>query len=60
MVGDEDGVVVVPGARIKEIVAALPGVRAAEAALEARVKGGLQMPDWLRTFLDGGRVEDVD
>lgn len=60
VVGDEDGVVVVPYGRIKETVAVLAAVRAAEAALEARVKGGLQVPDWLRALVDGGRVEEVD
>ena len=59
VVGDEDGVVVVPYGRIKETIAALGAVSSAEAALEARVKGGLQAPDWLRAFLDGGRVEEI-
>jgi len=45
VLGDEDGVVVVPFERIDAVIAALPKVRAAEAALEARVKDGLRVLD---------------
>ena len=41
VIGDEDGVVIVPAARIDETIARLPAVRAAEADLDARVKAGL-------------------
>ncbi|MBJ3774218.1 RraA family protein [Acuticoccus mangrovi] len=45
--GDEDGVVVIPGARIAEAKAALAVVRRKEAAMEANAKGGATAPDWL-------------
>ena len=41
VIGDRDGVVVVPRARLSETVARLAEVNAAEAALLERVRGGL-------------------
>lgn len=58
--GDEDGVVVVPHARIAETIAALADVRAAEAELERSVQQGLEMPDFARTILASNRVKVVD
>jgi 4-hydroxy-4-methyl-2-oxoglutarate aldolase len=43
VLGDQDGVVVVPHARIDAVIARLAVVRAAEADLEARVKTGLRV-----------------
>ena len=40
MVGDRDGVVVVPRARLAETLANLERVKAAEAAMLAEVRGG--------------------
>ena len=57
---DEDGVVIVPAARIPQLLARLPQVKAAEAALDARVKAGLTIPDFLRTMIEAGRFEDTD
>lgn len=42
LVGDQDGVVVVPFDRIDEVIERLGQVREAEAAFEARVKAGLR------------------
>ncbi len=42
VVGDRDGVVVVPRARLAETLANLAQVKAAEAAMLARVRGGLR------------------
>jgi 4-hydroxy-4-methyl-2-oxoglutarate aldolase len=58
--GDEDGVVVVPQARIADVIARLAAVRAAEAKLEARVKAGLQIPDFLQALIDGKRFREVE
>ncbi len=60
IIGDEDGVVVVPRDRIKETIARLPAVREAEAALDAKVKAGLRMPDFVRKLIDAGRFDEVD
>jgi len=58
VIGDEDGVVIVPYARVSETIARLAAVREAEAALEAEVKGGLIVPEFLASLLGregGGR-----
>jgi 4-hydroxy-4-methyl-2-oxoglutarate aldolase len=48
LVGDQDGVVVVPFERIDAVIANLERVRAAEAELEAKVKGGLRVPAFMQ------------
>jgi 4-hydroxy-4-methyl-2-oxoglutarate aldolase len=50
VVADEDGVVVVPRERLAEVAARLPGIRAAEADMDRRVREGLRIPP----FLAGG------
>jgi len=60
VVGDRDGVVVVPAGIAVEVASKLPAVRAEEAALEARVKGGLQMLDAVTAMLASDRVEYED
>lgn len=49
VIGDQDGVVVVPYERLDAVIATLPKVRAAEAALEASVRDGLRVPAFLET-----------
>ncbi|WP_108658688.1 RraA family protein [Acuticoccus kandeliae] len=56
VIGDADGVVIVPQGRIEEVLAALEAVREAEAGLEAKVKAGLGVPDFLREILDSDRT----
>jgi 4-hydroxy-4-methyl-2-oxoglutarate aldolase len=60
VIGDEDGVVVVPFAKIAETIARLPAVRAAEAAFDAKVKAGLKMPDFIQALIDAGRFHEID
>ncbi len=60
VVGDPDGVVVVPQERAEAVLAALARVRAAEAAAEARVKAGAVMMDAVAAILSGSRVRRVD
>lgn len=60
VLGDEDGVVIVPFARIEETIARLSAVRAAEAALDAEVKAGLQIPGFVQVLIDGGRFLEID
>jgi 4-hydroxy-4-methyl-2-oxoglutarate aldolase len=59
VVGDADGVVVVPLARAAATLKALATVRTAEAALEAKVKAGLRLPDFIRTLFEQGRIEEL-
>lgn len=56
LVGDRDGVVVVPQARLAEVVQRLEAVKAAEAALEAKVKAGLEVPDFVAKILESPRI----
>ena len=59
IVADNDGVVVVGQARLAEVIARLPAIRAAEADLEAKVKAGLEIPSFVQDVLGSGRVRDV-
>ncbi len=60
ILGDLDGVVVIPFDRIDEAIARLPSLLSAEAALDAKVKEGLKIPDFVNAVLTGGRVREVD
>jgi len=48
LLGDQDGVVVVPFDRIDAVIGRLPGIRAAEAELDAKVKAGLRIPSFMK------------
>ena len=56
LLGDDDGIVVVPREAAEAVLAKLADVRAAEAALEAKVKAGLEVPDFVQAILDSDRV----
>lgn len=60
VVGDGDGVVVVPLAQADQVLKKLAGVRSAEAALEAKVKAGLRIPDFVAAILSSNRVQRLD
>ncbi|MFO0992166.1 MAG: RraA family protein [Hyphomicrobiales bacterium] len=60
IVGDDDGVVVIPRLQLDQVIAKLADVRAAEAALEAKVKAGLEIPDFIETILASNRIARVD
>ena len=57
LLADNDGVVVIPRVEAAGVIIALEAVRAAEAALEAKVKAGLGVPDFIQSILASGRVE---
>jgi 4-hydroxy-4-methyl-2-oxoglutarate aldolase len=59
VVGDGDGVVVVPRWRVGELVAELPAILEKEAQMEALVKSGATSPGWLEARLAEG-VRYVD
>lgn len=59
VIGDDDGVVIVPRDQIAMVLNKLPDIRAAEAALEAKVKGGLEVPDFIQAILDSDRVVEI-
>ena len=56
IVGDQDGVVVVPFDQIDAVLTALQAVRAAEADLEAKVKGGLSVMDGIADLVASDAV----
>lgn len=60
IVGDRDGVVVVPRALAEAVLARLDAIKAAEFALETKVKAGLEVPDFVRAILDSDRTRYVD
>jgi 4-hydroxy-4-methyl-2-oxoglutarate aldolase len=60
VVGDADGVVVVPQARIAATIARIATVRAAEAALDRKVRDGLAIPDFIQGLIDAGRFHEID
>ena len=59
LVGDSDGVVVVPRERIDAVIGELVRVRAAEQALEAKVRDGLTVPGFIQEILSS-RSECID
>jgi 4-hydroxy-4-methyl-2-oxoglutarate aldolase len=56
VIGDNDGIVIIPLAQAETVLGKLKDVKAAEAALEAKVKGGLKVPDFVQSILDSDRV----
>ena len=60
ILGDPDGVVVVPYTKIEQVIGSLPAVLAAESELDARVKSGLKISDFARELLDSNRVIEED
>ena len=60
VVGDEDGVVVVPRALIEATIARLEAVKAAEAAMLAKVQGGMTLPPSIEAMAAAGRFLEVE
>ncbi len=60
VIGDEDGVVVTPFAQIEATIERLKDVKAAEADLDAKVKGGLKVPGFIQAMVDSGKFLEVD
>ncbi|HWA48782.1 MAG TPA: hypothetical protein VG742_10935 [Dongiaceae bacterium] len=59
VIGDNDGIVIVPRTEIANVLKKLADVRAAEASLEAKVKAGLQVPDFVEAILKSDRVVEI-
>ena len=60
IIGDQDGVVAIPAALIRQTIDRLPAIRAAEADLDAKVKAGLEVPGFIQDMIDAGRFSEVD
>ena len=60
VVGDRDGLVVVPQGRVAAVLAALEAIETKEAAMERRVAEGAAKPDWLGAALAEKGVRYID
>lgn len=60
VIGDDDGVVIVPRETLASVAGALAAVREKETAMEALVAGGASAPAWLETVLTHDDVEFLD
>ena len=60
VVGDVDGVVVVPQDALDDVIQRVNDIRRQEAEVEAKVKGGLIYPDSWRAYLEPGAARFVD
>jgi 4-hydroxy-4-methyl-2-oxoglutarate aldolase len=60
LVGDRDGIAVVPRLEAETVLARLAAIRAAEQALDAQVRQGLEMPEFAEVVLKSDRVRFVD
>jgi 4-hydroxy-4-methyl-2-oxoglutarate aldolase len=60
VVGDSDGVVIVPLSRVDEVLIRLEAVRAREADLAAKLAAGLGVPRRVTELLDSPRVRYLD
>jgi 4-hydroxy-4-methyl-2-oxoglutarate aldolase len=60
VVGDRDGVVIVPQSRIEAVLQALEAVRAKEEKVDAAVRDGQRYPDWLEQTLAEKGINIID
>ena len=60
VVGDRDGVVIVPQAQLATVVAHLDEIRRLEAATQAKIKAGLVVLDNIKVLLASDKVSYVD
>jgi 4-hydroxy-4-methyl-2-oxoglutarate aldolase len=60
VIGDVDGIVIVRRSEAAAVIAKLADIRTAEAALDAKVKGGLQVPEFFKSVLASDRVVEVE
>jgi 4-hydroxy-4-methyl-2-oxoglutarate aldolase len=59
VVGDRDGVVIVPLTEAPMVVRQLAQVKAAETGLEALVRGDLEVPDFVTFIIESEKVEEI-
>jgi 4-hydroxy-4-methyl-2-oxoglutarate aldolase len=60
LIGDRDGVAVVPRARIDEVIAGLEDVRRKERETGERIAAGATIPDWVDELIGSGRTRLLD
>lgn len=57
---DSDGVVIVPQARLAEVLVELEAIKKKEAQMEKLVKGGQKLPGWVPEFMASNKVQYLD
>lgn len=60
VIGDDDGVVVLPQAEFAGALDAVEAIKAKEAKVEREIADGVKQPAWVREFLGGDGVAFVD
>ena len=60
VIGDRDGVVVVPQAQLETVVAALAEIRRMEEATQTKIRAGMSHLDSVAELLQSDRVAFVD
>lgn len=60
LIGDRDGVAVVPRVEARTVLARLAAIKAAEQDLDAKVRQGLEMPEFATVVLKSDRTRFVD
>ena len=60
MLGDRDGVVIIPRADVADIVAKLDDIRRAEEETQAKIRAGMTHLDSIAELLQSDRVVYVD
>jgi len=60
LVGDRDGIAVVPHPRIDEVIAGLEDVRRKEQETGERIAGGATIPDWVDELIGSDRTRLLD
>lgn len=60
VVGDVNGIVVAPYAKIDHVIAQLEEIKAAEAEMDAKVKAGMTTPPFIEEFMNSGQVNEAD
>jgi 4-hydroxy-4-methyl-2-oxoglutarate aldolase len=60
VVGDRDGIVIVPQQNLNRVIDELKEVRQIESAMEAKVKCGLTVSDGIMELLNSDKVRNVD
>ena len=59
IVGDRDGVAVLPQEKLPAAIEGMQAVRERERNIEERIAAGMTMPDWVKEFLAGDRVKYI-
>ena len=60
VVGDRDGIVVLPQEKIPTALEGIKAVREKESKIEAAIADGLTKPDWLKEVLTSDRMEYIE